>query len=98
LEAFIIGKIEVSGGNLAGRRADGGAASSGQPVVYRAGGEELSCSRRWEGGAEAVTQRRRLEALAELESTVRGSNRIIYLINMLINHLNIFVTVHSLEK
>jgi hypothetical protein len=27
-----------------------------------------------------------------------GANRTICLINMLINHLNMFVTVHSLEK
>jgi hypothetical protein len=38
---------------------------------------------------------------AELESTARGvggPNRTIWLINMLINHLNMLVTAHSLEK
>jgi hypothetical protein len=39
-----------------------------------------------------------LFTLAELESTARGSNQTICPINMLINHLNMLVTVHPLEK
>jgi hypothetical protein len=39
-----------------------------------------------------------LFTLAELESTARGSNQTICPINMLINHLNMLITVHSLEK
>jgi hypothetical protein len=63
-------------------------------------GKALRSTSVWQGlvGTLLSDEMREGAALAELESTAGGANRRICLINMLINHLNILVTVYSLEK